>query len=116
MGGAGAPPPRIDRRDARGDQGHHLLPASAPPAAGRATGPKDAEGFRCPWAMPIAQRFRILQEVRSLEVGVTGGAQRRLTKEEGDGIIAQLMERKTLSFDRMRALLKFGDGMRFNLE
>ncbi len=81
-----------------------------------ATGPKDADGFRCPWAMPIAQRFRVLQEVRTLEIGETGGVQRPLTKEEGDRIVAALMERKALSFDRMRALLKFGDGMRFNLE
>ncbi|HXV25176.1 MAG TPA: type II CRISPR RNA-guided endonuclease Cas9 [Alphaproteobacteria bacterium] len=81
-----------------------------------ATGPDDADGFRCPWAMPIAQRFRILQEVRALEIGETGGAQRRLTKEEGDRIAAELMKRRALKFDRIRALLKLGDGMRFNLE
>jgi CRISPR-associated endonuclease Csn1 len=81
-----------------------------------AAGPDDAEGFRCPWAMPIAQRFRILQEVRALEVGRTGEAQRRLTKEEGDRIAAELMRGANLKFDRMRTMLKLGEGFRFNLE
>ena len=32
----------------------------------------DTEGFRCPWAHPLAQRFRIWQEVRNLAVEDTG--------------------------------------------
>lgn len=75
----------------------------------------DADGFRCPWAHPLAQRFRIWQEVRNLVVAEAGQAERRLTKEEGDKV-ALLLLSGDASFDKIRRTLKLADGMRFNLE
>lgn len=75
----------------------------------------DADGFRCPWAHPLAQRFRIWQEVRNLVVAEAGQAERRLTKEEGDKV-ALLLLSGDASFDKIRRTLKLVDGMRFNLE
>ncbi len=46
----------------------------------------DVEGYRCPWAHPLAQRFRIWQEVRNLRVVETGKPEHPLGKEEGDKI------------------------------
>jgi CRISPR-associated endonuclease Csn1 len=77
---------------------------------------EDAEGFRCPWAHPLAQRFRIWQEVRNLAVAETGRIERWLSKEEGDCIARALFEKRNLSFDRIRGLLKLPQEARFNLE
>lgn len=76
----------------------------------------DAEGYRCSWAHPLAQRFRILQEARNLEVRETGKAGRRLTREEGDKVALALLQNNKVSFDKIRTLLKLPDESRFNLE
>lgn len=76
----------------------------------------DTEGFRCPWAHPLAQRFRIWQEVRNLAVTETGRKSRSLTKEEGDRIGLALLQNNKLSFDKVRSLLKLPAEARFNLE
>lgn len=76
----------------------------------------DPEGYRCPWAHPLAQRFRIYQEVRNLEVGETGQTRRKLTKEEGDAVALTLLQRKEAKFEALRTLLKLPAGARFNLE
>lgn len=76
----------------------------------------DAEGFRCPWAHPLAQRFRIWQEVRNLAVTETGQKSRPLTKEEGDRVALALLQNNKLSFDKIRSLLKTPAEARFNLE
>ncbi|WP_374651609.1 type II CRISPR RNA-guided endonuclease Cas9 [Dongia sp.] len=76
----------------------------------------DADGFRCSWAHPLAQRFRIWQEVRNLAITETGKAARKLSKEEGDKIALALFQNGKVSFDKMRALLKLGEEARFNLE
>jgi CRISPR-associated endonuclease Csn1 len=77
---------------------------------------KDPEGYRCPWAHPLAQRFRILQEARNLEIRETGKAARPLSKEESDRIVLALLGNNSVSFDKMRALLKLPAEARFNLE
>jgi CRISPR-associated endonuclease Csn1 len=77
---------------------------------------KDPEGYRCPWAHPLAQRFRILKEVRNLEIRETGKASRKLSKEEGDKIVLALLQSNKVSFDKIRALLKLPPEARFNLE
>ena len=77
---------------------------------------KDAEGFRCSWAHPLAQRFRIWQEVRNLEAQETGRNSRPLSKEEGDAIAAALLESNKVSFDRIRRLLNLPSEVHFNLE
>ena len=76
----------------------------------------DAEGFRCPWAHPLAQRFRIWQEVRNLAVAETGKNPRRLTKEQGDRVALALFQNAKLSFDKIRSLLKLPSEAHFNLE
>jgi len=77
---------------------------------------KDPEGYRCPWAHPLAQRFRILQEVRNLDVRETGRSARKLSKEEGDRVALALQQSNKVSFDKIRALLRLPQEARFNLE
>lgn len=77
---------------------------------------KDPEGYRAPWWHPLAQRFRILQEVRNLHVGEAGKTSRKLTTEEGDLVIKALVGRNDLTFDRMRSLLNLPQEAKFNLE
>ncbi|MFA5122364.1 type II CRISPR RNA-guided endonuclease Cas9 [Zavarzinia sp.] len=81
-----------------------------------AVGPGDEEGFRCPRAHPLAQRFRIWQEVRNLRVQVTGQPARPLTLDEGNKVAAALLGAAKVDFDRMRSLLKLPAEARFNLE
>ena len=76
----------------------------------------DVEGFRCSWAHPLAQRFRIWQEVRNLAVVETGQPQRPLKKEEGDKVALALIQNNTLSFDKIRGLLKLPPEAKLNLE
>jgi CRISPR-associated endonuclease Csn1 len=77
---------------------------------------KDPEGYRCSWAHPLAQRFRIWQEVRNLAVVEVGRQARALTKEEGDKIALALFQNGKLSFDKIRGLLKLPPEAKFNLE
>ena len=81
-----------------------------------ADGPNDEEGFRCPWAHPLAQRFRIWQEVRNLAVVETGKPSCLVGKEEGDKIALAMLQIGKLSFDKIRSLLKLPAEARFNLE
>lgn len=81
-----------------------------------ATDKDDAEGFRCPWAHPLAQRFRIWQEVRNLAVVETGKMPLPLSKEDGDKVAIALVQNGKLSFDKIRGLLKLSPEARFNLE
>lgn len=76
----------------------------------------DADGFRCPWAHPLAQRFRIWQEVRDLAVTETGQKSRPLDKEDGDRVALALLQSGTVSFSKLRSLLKLPTESRFNLE
>ena len=76
----------------------------------------DVGGFRAPLALPFAQRVRIVQEVRALELVQTGKASQRLSKEQGDKIILALLEKPKLTFDAVRKLLKLSSEARFNLE
>jgi CRISPR-associated endonuclease Csn1 len=103
---------------------HHCIffqrPLKQPPVGKCSLDPAhdkdDLEGFRCSWAHPLAQRFRIWQEVRNLAVVETGKAARPLTKEEGDKIALALLQNNKLSFDKIRALLKLPPEAKFNLE
>ncbi len=84
----------------------------------------DVEGFRCPWSHPLAQRFRIWQEVRNLAIVETGSASRILTKEEGNNVATILIhdgkpaltKKGELSFDKIRNILGLPTEARFNLE
>ncbi len=77
---------------------------------------KDPEGYRCPWAHPLTQRFRIYQEARNLEVGQAGRTMRKLTKEQGDLVALALLQNKEVKFDKLRTLLKLPAEAKFNLE
>ncbi len=76
----------------------------------------DRDGFRCSWAHPLAQRFRIWQEVRNLAIAETGKTPKPLSKEDGDKIALALLQTNKLSFDKMRSLLKLPAEASFNLE
>lgn len=77
---------------------------------------EDPEGYRAPWWHPLAQRFRIVQQARNLEIRETGRGSRKLTKDESDRVIAALLATKELSFDKMRTLLGLSGEAKFNLE
>ncbi|MCF4164674.1 type II CRISPR RNA-guided endonuclease Cas9 [Zavarzinia compransoris] len=95
-------------------------PLKSPPAGKCTLSPArnkdDLEGFRAPRAHPLAQQFRIWQEVRNLRIDVSGEPSRPLTPEEGDLIGKALLAANSLSFDKMRALLKLSPAAHFNLE
>jgi CRISPR-associated endonuclease Csn1 len=76
----------------------------------------DLEGFRCSWAHPLAQRFRIWQEVRNLRVSEAGKTEDPVGKEDGDRIALALFQNNKLSFDKIRSLLKLPPEAKFNLE
>jgi|HubBroStandDraft_1064217.scaffolds.fasta_scaffold00087_41 CRISPR-associated endonuclease Csn1 len=113
---------------ARGEIHHaifHQRPLKSPPTGkcslDPATDLADAEGFRCPWAHPLAQRFRIWQEVRNLSVTEVGKMTRTLAEatgnnEAGDKIALALLQNNRLSFDAIRKLLKLPPEARFNIE
>ncbi|MBB4284321.1 type II CRISPR RNA-guided endonuclease Cas9 [Roseospira goensis] len=71
---------------------------------------------RAPWALPLTQRFRILKELATLEVGVPGQPRRRLTVDERDRLLERLRRSKTVTFDSMRRTLGLDADHRFNLE
>jgi len=77
---------------------------------------EDPEGYRCPWAHPLAQRFRIYQEARNLEIRETGKGSRKLTKEQSDAVARALLGNGTVKFDKLRTLLKLPSEAKFNLE
>ncbi len=103
---------------------HHAIffqrPLKQPPVGKCALDPAldkdDTDGFRCPWAHPLAQRFRIWQEVRNLAIVQTGRPSHPLSKEEGDRIALGLFQTNKLSFDKLRGLLKLPTEARFNFE
>ncbi len=109
--------------DARASLHHAIFdqrPLKQPPVGKCSLDPaannEDAEGFRCPWAHPLAQRFRIWQEVRNLEIAESGKAPLKLSKEQGDLIALALFQKAKLSFDDIRGLLKLPPEATFNLE
>ena len=92
-----------------------------PPPVGKCTldpasDDRDEEGFRCAWAHPLAQRFRIWQEVRNLEVQETGLRWRGLSKEDGDRVAQALLNQNKVTFNKIRRLLGLPHDAYFNLE
>jgi CRISPR-associated endonuclease Csn1 len=112
--------------DAARDEIAHIIFYQRPlkqPSVGKcslepATAPfeQDPEGYRCPWAHPLAQRFRIYQEARNLQVGETGRTSKKLAKEQGDQVALALLQNKEVKFDKLRTLLKLPAEAKFNLE
>ena len=107
-------------RDALRETIFHQRPLREPPvgkcALDPATNLDDVDGFRLPRAHPLAQRFRILQEVNNLEYGEVGRESTKLDNEQRQMLVLALSERNKLTFDRVRNLLNLPESARFNLE
>lgn len=77
----------------------------------------DGKSPRAPWALPIVQRFRILQEVNNLRVTVPPEpSPRRLERKERDVLLERLGRSREVAFERMKSLLRLPEDARFNLE
>lgn len=72
--------------------------------------------YRCPRALPLAQLFRILQELNHLQVVLPNLSTRPLSKDERDKLLLRLLKNKTLSFSSMRKELGLPGDTSFNLE
>lgn len=67
-------------------------------------------------ALPSAQRFRILSEINNLRFSDGEGGMLSLSNEEKDTLFLALDNCKTMSFSKIRQLLKLGASCKFNLE
>ena len=81
-----------------------------------AANPDDQDGFRAPWALPLAQRFRILQELADTRVVSADQSQQSLTKDKRDTLFAQLQAKNKVNFTAMAKAIGLGADQRFNLE
>jgi len=70
---------------------------------------------RAPWALLVAQRFRMLQSVNNLRIRNESGVEFELTPEQRQVLIAELDKKKEVTFDRIRRLLRMPD-VTFNIE
>lgn len=71
---------------------------------------------RAPEALPLAQQFRIYQELANMRLSDGPLQQRALTREERDRLAEALQTRPKLTFDQMRRMLRLSADVRFNLE
>lgn len=69
---------------------------------------------RCAQALPIAQEFRIRQQVNHLVLREANGAKRFLSADERNELIEKLRNQQSLSFARARE--RFGRGAKFTQE
>lgn len=76
----------------------------------------DPSDPRAPAALPIAQDFRIWQELANLKIIEPDLTSRPLTREQREKLYAELDRKPKLTFERMRRLLKLDSMTRFNLE
>ena len=77
----------------------------------------DPADLRAPWALPIAQDFRIWQELANLEiVNPQDYSSVPLTRKQRDEVYALLEQSRKVPFYKMRKSLKLGSSFRFNLE
>ena len=70
---------------------------------------------RAPWALPAAQRFRMLQKVNDLEIEYPDFRRRPLEPAERAALLDMLEQEGTLKFTAVRKRLKL-KGTTFNLE
>jgi CRISPR-associated endonuclease Csn1 len=84
-----------------------------PVVPGRCT--LDPSERRAPWALPLAQRFRIYQELANLRIERLGES-RALTRAERDAVFAKLERKPKLTFKQIATALKLDATHRFNLE
>ncbi|HIE11698.1 MAG TPA: type II CRISPR RNA-guided endonuclease Cas9 [Kiritimatiellae bacterium] len=67
-------------------------------------------------ALPVCQRFRMLQRVNDLQIILPDGTTRQLSDEEREKLLARLDWEENLSFKSIRKLLRLPAEARFNLE
>ena len=71
---------------------------------------------RCARAMPLAQDFRILQELNHLQIVSPDLTKRSLTLTERDLLFEQLKKKRVITFAGIRKTLTLRAGTSFNLE
>jgi len=71
---------------------------------------------RAPAALPVAQRFRILQELNHLRAQSPELEERPLTLAERDTLAGHLLKGRDLTFDQVRKKLRLPEGWTFSLE
>lgn len=71
---------------------------------------------RAPIALPIAQRFRILQELNNVEWIDRERRSHPLTLPQREEVLRLLERQKSVSFDKIRAIVRQGSEVKFNLE
>lgn len=76
----------------------------------------ETDDFRAPLALPMAQRFRLLQELNHLRVVDADQTERKLTLEERDRLLEELSKHRKLAFSTMRRRLKLPPNTRFSHE
>jgi CRISPR-associated endonuclease Csn1 len=84
-----------------------------PVVPGRCT--LDPSERRAPWALPLAQRFRIYQELANLRIERFGEST-TLDRAQRDAVFAKLERKQKLTFEQIRRALKLDATHRFNLE
>ncbi len=77
---------------------------------------RDKDGFRAPWALPLAQRFRILQELANIRIVAADQSERPLTLAERDTLLHQLLTKNKATFKAMGKSIGLGVDEWFNLE
>jgi CRISPR-associated endonuclease Csn1 len=75
----------------------------------------DPDDERAPWALPITQDFRMLQEIANLRVRELG-VERPLSQEERSKLFEALRRKRELSFEQVRRHLKLSSDSHLNLE
>ncbi|WP_372096485.1 type II CRISPR RNA-guided endonuclease Cas9 [Tistrella mobilis] len=91
----------------------HQRPLKAP-VVGRCT--LLPEETRLPKAHPLFQRRRLLEELNALMILEPGQPAEPLTLEQRNVLLLRLSDRKSVSFDSLRKLLKLPAHTRFNKE
>lgn len=76
----------------------------------------DSTDPRAPVALPVAQDFRIWQELANLKIVEPDFSSRVLTPEQREKLYAELERKEKVKFGRMRKALKLDSLTRFNLE
>ncbi len=72
---------------------------------------------RLPKAHPLFQRRRLLEELNALRIVRPGESAEVLTREQRDGLLLKLKDKKTVSFESLRTkVLKLDPAARFNKE
>jgi len=71
---------------------------------------------RLPKAHPLFQRRRLLEEINALKIVHAGETAKSLTLEQRDALYLKLKDKRTVTFESLRKLLKLDEDARFNKE